>query len=295
MPDWHSLTGAEFCWVVDPNDGTSDFLQGRRGSAISVGLLRNAVPVLGVVYAPVTPERGPDCISWSKGLGGIHREMVLSRLEQLDLVPGSKVLMSTAAANKPELNAELCAPADFIPMPSIAYCLALAAAGDAIAGASLASVPAHDVVAGHALLINARGVLLDQHGEHISYESEERLSQTSLRCFGGASRACQELLQRRWDEVIRHVIASPNLAPAVQRGKGAQKLIRLARLSGLRHAHQQWGNDLRAESFNGPSSHRPSRLNSQKCHKAEESSKQKFVRHLDATDLPIRALHVETD
>ncbi|WP_338053637.1 inositol monophosphatase family protein [Metapseudomonas resinovorans] len=42
-----SFTEAEFCWVVDPNDGTSDFLQGRRGSAISVGLLRNAVPVLG--------------------------------------------------------------------------------------------------------------------------------------------------------------------------------------------------------------------------------------------------------
>ncbi|HGN3056309.1 inositol monophosphatase family protein [Pseudomonas aeruginosa] len=200
----HSLTGAEFCWVVDPNDGTSDFLQGRRGSAISVGLLRNAVPVLGVVYAPVTPARGPDCVSWAKGLGGImrNRKMVLSRLEHLDLVPGSKVLMSTAAASKPELNAELCAPADFIPMPSIACRLALVAAGDAVAGASLVPVSAHDVVAGHALLIGARGVLLDQHGEHISYESEERLSQCSLRCFGGAPRACQELLQRRWDKLF---------------------------------------------------------------------------------------------
>ncbi|MCY1365910.1 Fructose-1,6-bisphosphatase/inositol-1-monophosphatase [compost metagenome] len=49
------LTGHEYCWVVDPNDGTSDFLRGRRGSAVSVGLLHNAVPVLGVVYAPVTP------------------------------------------------------------------------------------------------------------------------------------------------------------------------------------------------------------------------------------------------
>jgi myo-inositol-1(or 4)-monophosphatase len=32
------LSGASTCWVVDPNDGTSDFLRTGRGSAISVGL-----------------------------------------------------------------------------------------------------------------------------------------------------------------------------------------------------------------------------------------------------------------
>ena len=60
----HTLTGHRWCWVVDPNDGTSDFLKGRKGSAISVGLLRDALPVLGIVYAPVTEDRGADCIAW---------------------------------------------------------------------------------------------------------------------------------------------------------------------------------------------------------------------------------------
>ena len=63
----HSLTGAPFCWVVDPNDGTADFLKGFKGSAISVGLLENAQPVLGVVYAPVLEGCPPDCIAWAKG------------------------------------------------------------------------------------------------------------------------------------------------------------------------------------------------------------------------------------
>jgi len=63
----HVLTGHSWCWVIDPNDGTSDFLKGRKGSAISVGLLRDSVPVLGVVYAPVTEDRGPDCIAWADG------------------------------------------------------------------------------------------------------------------------------------------------------------------------------------------------------------------------------------
>src|ERR1700754_1603956 len=56
-----------FCWVVDPHDGTRAFLEGRRGSAVSVGLLHLGVPVLGVVYAPTSPDRGPDMIAWAQG------------------------------------------------------------------------------------------------------------------------------------------------------------------------------------------------------------------------------------
>src|SRR5215218_4533391 len=43
-----------FCWVVDPHDGTRAFLEGRRGSAVSVALLRHGQPVLGVVFAPLS-------------------------------------------------------------------------------------------------------------------------------------------------------------------------------------------------------------------------------------------------
>lgn len=194
------LTGHEYCWVVDPNDGTSDFLLGRKGSAISVGLLRDHMPVLGVVYAPVTSDQGPDCISWAEGCGSVVRNgrEVISRLEHITLTSDSSVLVSTAAANKPELNAKLCAPADFIPMPSIAYRLARVAAGDAVAGASLVPVSAHDVVGGHALLIGAHGVLLNQDGKPVSYESGAQMNRVSDRCFGGAPEACKELVRRDW-------------------------------------------------------------------------------------------------
>lgn len=66
------LSGHPFSWVVDPNDGTGDFLNRRPGSAISIGLLHNATPVLGVVYAPVTPS-GPDCIAWAEGAPALLR------------------------------------------------------------------------------------------------------------------------------------------------------------------------------------------------------------------------------
>lgn len=197
------LTGHKYCWVVDPNDGTSDFLLGRKGSAISVGLLCDAVPVLGVVYAPVS-DRGPDCISWAKGRENVLRngQAVGSRLDLKHLDSGSQVLVSTAASSKPDLNAELCAPAAFVPMPSIAYRLARVAAGDAVAGVSLVPVSAHDLVGGHALLIGARGVLLDQNSQPVTYESEARMARASQRCFGGASDACRKLALRDWGRLF---------------------------------------------------------------------------------------------
>lgn len=49
----HVLTGYPFCWVVDPNDGTSDFLRGLAGSTIPVGLLHDGKSVIGEDGTPV--------------------------------------------------------------------------------------------------------------------------------------------------------------------------------------------------------------------------------------------------
>lgn len=59
----HVLSGYPFCWVVDPNDGTSDFLRGLKGSAISIGLLHDGKPVLGVVHAPIMPSGMSNCMA----------------------------------------------------------------------------------------------------------------------------------------------------------------------------------------------------------------------------------------
>jgi 3'(2'), 5'-bisphosphate nucleotidase len=40
-------------WVVDPLDGTKDFVGGREGWSVMIGLLIDARPVLGVVHQPV--------------------------------------------------------------------------------------------------------------------------------------------------------------------------------------------------------------------------------------------------
>ncbi len=198
----HALTNDAWCWVIDPNDGTADFLKGVRGSSISVGLLRDAQSVLGVVYAPVTDDRGKDCIAWAEGLSHLLRNgcPLEVDLSQQNIATDRLVMVSAAAVGRPEENSELCFPGTFHAMPSIAYRLARVAAGDGVCGISLYPVSAHDVAAGHALLRASKGELFDQDSNIITYSND--MTKVSLRCFGGAPNACVDLLSRDWSRLL---------------------------------------------------------------------------------------------
>lgn len=56
---------SESYWVVDPIDGTSNFVRGMRMSVISVALVEHGEEVLGVIYDPYTE----DVFSAEKGSG----------------------------------------------------------------------------------------------------------------------------------------------------------------------------------------------------------------------------------
>ena len=73
---------------------------------------------------------------------------------------------------------------------------------DGDAGVSLVPVSAHDVVAGHALLIGAGGVLIDQNGNSIAYVTGASMQTASQGCFGGTLEACQSLASRDWSKVF---------------------------------------------------------------------------------------------
>ena len=186
-----------YCWVVDPHDGTRAFLEGRRGSAISVALLRYGEPVLGVVYAPLSPDRGPDLIAWAEGApitrNGVPVGVDLARRK---LAEGDVVFLNHGAWQRPVWNSTSCAPARFMPLPSIAYRLARVAVGDGIATVTLRPVNAHDIAAGHALLTAAGGVLVAEDGETVAYDSHG--TSRPFACFGGAPAAVTALRGRTW-------------------------------------------------------------------------------------------------
>ena len=186
-----------YCWVVDPHDGTRAFLEGRRGSAVSIALLREGIPILAVVYAPTSPDHGPDLIAWAQG-GPISRDgkPVDIDLRDRDLTAGDVVFLNHGAWQRPIWHGKACAPAGFMPLPSIAYRLARIAVGDGIATQTLRPVNALDIAAGHALVMAAGGVLVAEDGTPVTYTvlGESRPSA----CFGGAPRAVETLRARIW-------------------------------------------------------------------------------------------------
>jgi ADP-ribosylglycohydrolase/fructose-1,6-bisphosphatase/inositol monophosphatase family enzyme len=185
-------------WLVDPHDGTFEFTSGKRGSAVSVALIRNQVPVLGVVHSPLSPDRGRDTIAWAEGAGPIRRngEALDVDLSHRLLAAGEFVFATGSSALRPGAWSRACAPARYIAMPSIAYRLARVAAGDGVATVSVHGVSEYDVAAGIALIRAAGGVVLDREGKSVVLEgkAERRLSG----CFAGAPAAAAQLAGYDW-------------------------------------------------------------------------------------------------
>ncbi len=56
---------AEYVWIVDPLDGTRDFIRGTGDFSILIGLIRNGKPVLGAIYLPTA--RALYCAELGRG------------------------------------------------------------------------------------------------------------------------------------------------------------------------------------------------------------------------------------
>ncbi len=194
-------TLAGYRWLVDPHDGTSEFLKGRRGSAISVALLHANVAVLGVVHSPLSPDRGPDTIAWAEGAAAIFRNgaAVSSDLSGRRLAAGEFVWASASSARRPEIFSRAVAPARYIALTSIAYRLARIAAGDGVATLSTHGVHEYDIAAGMALVRASGGVLLDAEGRTIVLSGGVKARVSG--CFAGAPEAAGRLAQFDWSEL----------------------------------------------------------------------------------------------
>jgi ADP-ribosyl-[dinitrogen reductase] hydrolase len=219
---------SKFCWVVDPHDGTSAFLQGHRGSAVSVALLDNGVPVLGVVHAPLGPDRGPDLIAWVAGMDHLVRNGVRVRadLGTRVLRRGDLVFLNHHASVRPITSARRVQPGRFVAMPSIAYRLARVAVGDAVVTLSRGGPGAVDYAAGHALLLGAGGVLLDERGDPVIYSVSGHSSVSA--CFGGAPAAAREFVARPWDTVRGETRQAPRVSLSWPRSAREAELDRAA-------------------------------------------------------------------
>jgi len=199
--------GAPF-WLIDPNDGTSAFLRGERGAAVSIALVVEGRPALGVIFAYAGRDDEGDLFAWAEGCGPLRRNGRPAataggggggggwRAGWGDAV----VFVSNQGDELAEAYAAALGGPRLRVAPGVAYRLALAAAGEGEAAVSLAGPRDFDVAAGHALLRGAGGALLDERGREARYlpEAPARLGF----CFGGAPAAAARLAALDWSPVL---------------------------------------------------------------------------------------------
>lgn len=68
--DTHIFPADDFCWIIDPIDGTTNFTRGVPLWGISLGLLYKGTPVFGHVYIPTLDQRFHGFYMGNSGLEG---------------------------------------------------------------------------------------------------------------------------------------------------------------------------------------------------------------------------------
>jgi myo-inositol-1(or 4)-monophosphatase len=73
---------SEFLWAIDPLDGTTNYAHQYPFVAVSIGLMINGVPQVGIVYNPILEE----CFAAATGLGATcnHQPIRVSSTQQLN-------------------------------------------------------------------------------------------------------------------------------------------------------------------------------------------------------------------
>ncbi len=204
-------------WLVDPNDGTSAYLKGYRGSAVSIALIDDGVPVLGVVYAFSAPDDEGDLFAWAEGSPFTRNGVVVERSPcPAALASDTVVLLNHEHERHPFGSAKYVSPGRFRAVPSIAYRLALVAVGEADATVSTGGPTDWDVAGGHALLRAAKGELVDARGEPVRY----RHSFVS-NVYGGSLEVARSLAKRgeaRWESTAPPTVEGLSLLRPVRGG-----------------------------------------------------------------------------
>ncbi|PYX09478.1 MAG: 3'(2'),5'-bisphosphate nucleotidase CysQ [Acidobacteria bacterium] len=141
-------------WIVDPLDGTREFVAGIPEFCVSVAMVEDGHPIAGGICNPATNEiflGGVD-----SGVSYNGKPVQVSRRASLN---GAAVLASRSEVKRGEWKQFENAPFTIRPMGSVAYKLALVSAG--LADATFTLTPKHewDVAAGAALVESAGGVV----------------------------------------------------------------------------------------------------------------------------------------
>jgi len=157
-------------WIVDPLDGTREFIQGIPEWCVSVALVEQGQPVAGGICVPVKQQFF---------LGSKTSDFTLNKksvkISNHKALRGAKILASRSEVKRGEWQKFSNESFTIIPTGSVAYKLAQVAAGEADATLSLAPKNEWDIAAGAFLVELAGGNVTDLAGKPLTFNNHSTL------------------------------------------------------------------------------------------------------------------------
>ncbi|MCL1587090.1 MAG: 3'(2'),5'-bisphosphate nucleotidase CysQ [Actinomycetia bacterium] len=138
-------------WIVDPIDGTREFIDGIPEWCVSIGLIEDGQPVAGGIHNPATGERVMGAVGCGVEYAGPHGALGASTLVE------ARVGASRSEVMRGEWDGYGASGFAIVPMGSVAYKLALVASGRLDATWTRSPKNEWDIAGGAALLAASGG------------------------------------------------------------------------------------------------------------------------------------------
>ena len=164
--DDKSRLNKKITFVVDPLDGTKAFLEGKKEFSISIAIVKNGLPISGIVFSPSTGEIFEA--EKNKGSWKNNKKIIISNYKKLEKCKmiAFKPMFSHPAWKEPWPKM------DIENRNSIAYRMALVASGQYDAMMALNSKNDWDIAAGDLLISEAGGIVTLHTNKKIIYNTE---------------------------------------------------------------------------------------------------------------------------
>lgn len=177
-------------WVVDPIDGTRDYVRGRPGWAISIALIESGRPVIGILDAPARAEH------WRAEIGGgATRNGTRLQVTPRTQLAGARVPTDQLSA----IDADLV----IVAKPnSIALRIAMVAAGEADLLATLRWGNEWDIAAAALIAREAGACVTDALGDPLGFNTPGAQAFGILATAPGIHHAARERLRKRAEDRI---------------------------------------------------------------------------------------------
>jgi len=177
-------------WIIDPLDGTKEFIKRIPEFCVCIGLVEQGTPILGVIYNPVTDE----LFAGARG-SGVRMNGAPIRVSSRRELSGAHILASRSEEGRGEwdefkndLRVDLTG--------SVAFKLALLSSGRGDATFSLTPKNEWDICAGAALISEAGGRITDRYGQALRFNQAQTLLPGIIASNGHLHEPIMELLER---------------------------------------------------------------------------------------------------